>query len=92
MPVALLTLLPISPSRANAIRFAWSGNPNTPVDHSHGSPPPPMVHWPSYNATGDANLVLDIPLATQTGLKSALCDFWDKHPLGADIVFGGKTN
>jgi para-nitrobenzyl esterase len=33
--------------------------------------------WPAYTPSGDTNIVLDLTLSTQTGLKKADCDFWD---------------
>ncbi len=33
--------------------------------------------WPAYQQATDTNIVLDLTLSTGTGLKSALCDFWD---------------
>jgi para-nitrobenzyl esterase len=33
--------------------------------------------WPAYEQATDTNIVLDLTLSTETGLKSALCDFWD---------------
>jgi para-nitrobenzyl esterase len=33
--------------------------------------------WPAYAQATDENIVLDLTLSTETGLKSALCDFWD---------------
>jgi carboxylesterase type B len=43
-----------------------------------GQPAPQQgVSWPPYAATSDTNLVLDLQLSTEQGLKSSLCDFWD---------------
>ena len=33
--------------------------------------------WPAYEEATDTNIVLDLALSTQMGLKSTLCDFWD---------------
>jgi para-nitrobenzyl esterase len=33
--------------------------------------------WPAYEQATDTNIVLDLTLSTETGLKSSLCDFWD---------------
>jgi para-nitrobenzyl esterase len=33
--------------------------------------------WPAYQQATDTNIVLDLTLSTQTGLKKSLCDFWD---------------
>ena len=33
--------------------------------------------WPSYDGASDTNLVLDLTLSTQSGLKKDACDFWD---------------
>lgn len=55
-------------------RMAANGNPNTPIPGAHGHTPPPVIEWPVYNATTDETMVLDIPLATQAGLKKQYCD------------------
>ncbi len=44
-------------------------------DPSSGGQP---VQWPAYSLTNDTDLILDSTIATETGLKSATCDFWDK--------------
>jgi para-nitrobenzyl esterase len=36
--------------------------------------------WPPYDVATDPHLVLDTPIAPGTGLKTALCDFWDALP------------
>jgi para-nitrobenzyl esterase len=51
-------------------RFAKTGDPN-----GGGAPA-----WAQYDATGDANLDLAVPIAPATGLKSEKCDFWDSLP------------
>jgi len=33
--------------------------------------------WPKYDVMAEQNLVLDLAPSTTTGLKKALCDFWD---------------
>ena len=33
--------------------------------------------WPLYDATSDSHLVLDDPITSSTGLRTARCDFWD---------------
>jgi para-nitrobenzyl esterase len=48
-------------------RFARGGDPN-----GAGA-----AAWPTYDATGDTNLVLDLTLGTLSGYKKARCDFWD---------------
>lgn len=49
-------------------RFAHTGNPN-----GGGAP-----MWPKYDSKADQNLSLDVPAPkTETGHKSAKCDFWD---------------
>ena len=48
-------------------RLASSGEPNT-----NGA-----LTWPSYAAASDENIVFDLSLSTQTGLRAAQCDFWD---------------
>jgi para-nitrobenzyl esterase len=35
------------------------------------------VAWPPYSTASDTNLILDLTLSTETGLKTAKCDFWD---------------
>jgi para-nitrobenzyl esterase len=47
--------------------LAKSGDPN-----GGGAPT-----WPKYDAAMDQNIVLDLAISTQTGLKKDLCDFWD---------------
>jgi para-nitrobenzyl esterase len=49
-------------------RFAATGDPN-------GGDAP--VAWPSYDASSDPHLVLDVPVSAAAGLKPAICDFWD---------------
>lgn len=33
--------------------------------------------WPKYEQASDENIVLDMKVSTQSGLKKDLCDFWD---------------
>lgn len=33
--------------------------------------------WPKYDAATDENIVLDLTISKQSGLKKDLCDFWD---------------
>jgi para-nitrobenzyl esterase len=33
--------------------------------------------WPAYQQATDTNIVLDLTLSTETGLKKSKCDFWD---------------
>lgn len=47
--------------------LAKSGDPN-----GGGAPT-----WPKYDAAMDQNIVLDLTISTQAGLKKAACDFWD---------------
>ncbi len=51
-------------------RFAATGDPN-----GGGAPT-----WPKYSESSDENIVLDLHIATATGLKKADCDFWDALP------------
>jgi para-nitrobenzyl esterase len=51
-------------------RHATSGDPN-------GAKAP---MWPKYDATGDANIVLDMTVSTETGYRKAMCDYWDTLP------------
>jgi para-nitrobenzyl esterase len=37
--------------------------------------------WPLYDATSDAHIVLDDPITSSTGLRTARCDFWDSLTL-----------
>jgi para-nitrobenzyl esterase len=69
-------------------RFATTGNPN-----GGGDP----VWLPYGNATADNVAQLDTNSAGApsganvtmiTGLKSALCDFWDTHPIPSYIIYG----
>ena len=70
-------LLPDSPSAEEAPlleamtgywgRMAAKGDPN-----GEGA-----VEWPAYTMAGDENLVLDLAVSQQSGLKEARCDFWD---------------
>lgn len=46
--------------------FAATGNPNGVLDTT----------WPKYDET-DQHLVMDVELATDSGLLSSECDFWD---------------
>jgi para-nitrobenzyl esterase len=48
-------------------RMAASGDPN-----GGGAPT-----WPAYDATSDQDLALDLTISSESGLKKALCDFWD---------------
>lgn len=48
-------------------RFAATGDPNgdnAPV-------------WPMYDRRADAHLILDTPIASGDGVRTARCDFWD---------------
>ncbi len=47
-------------------RFGATGDPN-----GAGAPP-----WPAYDAQTDAHLVLDSPLTSGEGVRTAQCDFW----------------
>jgi para-nitrobenzyl esterase len=51
-------------------RFVTTGDPNGGADPT----------WAPYDAAADVVHKLDVPIATTTGLKSALCDFWDALP------------
>jgi len=37
----------------------------------------PLFNWPRYRNNTDYNLIIDVNLANQTGLRSACLDFWD---------------
>ncbi len=43
----------------------------------HGDPNGPTTSWPRYDDAKDRLLLLDLPLATASGVKRADCDFWD---------------
>ena len=47
-------------------RFAQTGDPN-----GDG------VTWPKYTSANDENIVLDLKVTTESGLKKSDCDFWD---------------
>jgi para-nitrobenzyl esterase len=51
-------------------QLATTGNPN-----GGGQPA-----WPAYAMATDQNMVLDLTLATASGLDSDECDFWDALP------------
>jgi para-nitrobenzyl esterase len=36
--------------------------------------------WPAYDAQTDENVVLDLEVSKQAGLKKEVCDFWDSLP------------
>jgi para-nitrobenzyl esterase len=55
-----------------AMRGFWSTHAANGKPSAQGG-----VAWPVYDATSDTNMVLDLQLSTETGLKSAICDFWD---------------
>jgi para-nitrobenzyl esterase len=48
-------------------RFAATGDPN-----GDGA-----AAWPELEPTADAHLVLDTPIASGDGIRTAQCDFWD---------------
>jgi para-nitrobenzyl esterase len=48
-------------------RHAAKGDPNGEA----------ALAWPKYDAAKDENIVLDLKISTQAGLKNDLCDFWD---------------
>ncbi|WP_437963494.1 carboxylesterase family protein [Sorangium sp. So ce260] len=48
-------------------RHAESGDPNGEN----------AVEWPTYDAETDENIVLDVTISQQAGLKKDLCDAWD---------------
>ena len=50
----------------------WSSHSLTGDPNGEGA-----FAWPSYDAATDTNLVLDLTLSTQSGLKKDACDFWD---------------
>ena len=44
----------------------------------HGKPEcSGVIEWPAYSNKTDQNLVLDIPIGVESGLKDDLCKFWD---------------
>lgn len=51
-------------------RLARGGDPN-----AEGA-----FAWPAYEATSDANIVLDTTVAKETARRKAQCDFWDSLP------------
>jgi para-nitrobenzyl esterase len=52
-------------------RFAQFGDPNGTPEGGNA------LVWPAYDAASDQNLVIDSPVATNTGLDESACDFWD---------------
>lgn len=57
---------------SKAMRGYWLGLAKN-GDPNGGSAP----SWPKYDAAGDQNIVLDLAISSQTGLKKTECDFWD---------------
>jgi para-nitrobenzyl esterase len=57
---------------SQAMRGFWFGLANSGTPGMEET-----VAWPPYAAASDTNLVLDLTLSTETGLKTAKCDFWD---------------
>ena len=35
------------------------------------------VTWPTYDASSDGHIQLDMPISAGAGLKKEKCDFWD---------------
>jgi len=54
--------------------FAVGYDPN-----SGGAGGQPLFNWPRYRNDTDYNIILDLTLANQTGLRSACLDFWDSQ-------------
>ncbi len=48
-------------------RLSLTGDPNSKE----------ALAWPSYDAASDSNVVLDLTLSTQSGLKKDACEFWE---------------
>jgi para-nitrobenzyl esterase len=64
--------LPEDQALSKAMIGYWSNHAITGDPNSKGA-----FAWPSYDAATDTNLVLDLTLSTQSGLKKDACDFWD---------------
>jgi para-nitrobenzyl esterase len=70
-------LLPNTPTEEEAPLFAamtgyWGRMSRTGDPNGDGA-----FEWPAYAASTDENIVLDLTLSKQGGLRAAQCDFWD---------------
>ncbi|WP_437797577.1 hypothetical protein [Sorangium sp. So ce693] len=59
-------------SYAMAAPRAWSRHAES-GDRNDGN----AVAWPRYDEETDENIVLDLAISTQAGLKKELCGAWD---------------
>jgi para-nitrobenzyl esterase len=60
-------------SLSDAIDAAWAGMAAGGAPDANAS-----VAWPRYDAATDPYVQLDDTIATGTGVRTSLCDFWDK--------------
>jgi para-nitrobenzyl esterase len=70
-------LLPKAPSgeelpMSQAMMGYWSRHAAAGSPNGGGA-----FEWPKYNVQTDENIVLDLTISKQSGLKKDLCDFWD---------------
>jgi para-nitrobenzyl esterase len=75
-PYVYIPLKPEEMPLSTAMQRYWTdlatyGAPAAPVE------PPQAFAWPRYDAAGDKNIVLDLTLSVNTGLRKEACDFWD---------------
>jgi len=52
--------------------FAKAGDPNGQM----------LTNWPKYQTSNDMNIILNVTMSTNQGLKKMECDFWDKFAAG----------
>ncbi|MEZ4307004.1 MAG: carboxylesterase/lipase family protein [Polyangiaceae bacterium] len=57
---------------SQAIMGYWSRHADKGDPNGDGAP-----EWPAFSAAGDENIVLDLTISKQTGLRKQECDFWD---------------
>ena len=74
-------LLPKAPSgeevpMSQAMMGYWSRHAEKGSPNGGGA-----FEWPKYDAAKDENIVLDVTISKEAGLKKDLCDFWDTVPL-----------
>jgi len=55
--------------------LAKSQNPNVGF---YGKTDRQFIEWPEYNVTSKVNILLDLPLSTETKLYASQCDLWDE--------------
>ena len=67
-----LSVQPAGRGLKNAMQGYWSGLARD-GDPNGGDRP----QWPAYAKSGDAVLRLDVPISTETLLRTENCDFWD---------------